>query len=455
MSRRWTSRLRRGGLALLLPLFLCAYAGELRAAPLDELLQSLQAEKARQAAALAEREARFRAERNEQKRVLEEVRKELARVRAESDRLRAAFDANQQRLREQEAILRERVADLGDLASIIRKVAGDVAAVATDNLAGAHDPKRIEAASLLVQGKELPTVAEIEALWTLMLEEMASGQRIRHEPLPVIGPDGTERQLEVTRIGPFTAWADGAFLRYLPESARFLVPARQPPARLGKVMAAYRPGAPGAVVIDPTRGSLIALEGQRADLEERLHQGGVIGYVILALGGIGLAAALFRVLRVGLERARMDRSARQGEPSATDPLGRLIRVAREHPALDAESLGLRLDEAVLAETPRLQRGISFIALLAAIAPLLGLLGTVTGIIETFQAITLFGTGDPRLMSGGISQALVTTVMGLIVAIPMFLLHNLLNERSSELVARLDERAAALVAERAARDAGHA
>jgi len=434
---------------------LATLPGGAHAGPLDELLEQLRAERAQQGALLTEREARFRAERNERKRLLEEARADLARARAESDRLRAAFDANQHTLRAQEATLNERTADLGDLGSLVRQVAGDVAALTTESMTSAHDPARSAAATALVQGRDLPTLGEIEALWELMLEEMAAGQRIRREVLPVIGADGSERRAEVTRIGPFTAWAEGAFLRYLPESARFLTPARQPAARLRAVMAGFNPGQPGPVVIDPTRGSLIVLEGQRADLQERLHQGGVIGYVILTLGGIGLAAALLRILRIGLVRARMDRSERSGEATDADPLGRLTRVARDNPGLDAEALGLRLDEAVLAETPHLQRGISFIALMAAIAPLLGLLGTVTGIIETFQAITLFGTGDPRLMSGGISQALVTTVMGLIVAIPMYLLHNVLDERSGDLIARLDERAAALVAGRAASECRHA
>ncbi|HAZ61975.1 MAG TPA: flagellar motor protein MotA [Gammaproteobacteria bacterium] len=445
----------RGSIFILFVAALAALGGGVQAGPLDELLEALRTERAEQAIALSGREARFRAELDQRKQILEEARAELARERAESDRLRAAFDANQQKLREQETVLAERTADLGDLGSIIRQVAGEVAAITAESMAGAHDPARSQAATVLVQGKDLPTLAEVEGLWSLMLEEIAAGQRIRRDSLPIVAADGLKRPVEVTRVGPFTAWADGTFLRYLPDTAGFLSPARQPSARLRAVMAGYHAGQANEVVIDPTRGSLIALEGQRADLRERLHQGGVIGYVILGLGAVGLLAALLRMLNIGLVRARMDGSRRHGQASENNPLGRLIRVSRDNPGLDAEALGLRLDEAVLAETPRLQRGIGFVALMAAIAPLLGLLGTVTGIIETFQAITLFGTGDPRLMSSGISQALVTTVMGLVVAIPMLLLHNLLHERSGELVARLDEQAAGLVAERAAGEAERA
>nr|MDJ0868637.1 MotA/TolQ/ExbB proton channel family protein [Myxococcota bacterium] len=209
------------------------------------------------------------------------------------------------------------------------------------------------------------------------------------------------------------------------------------------------PAADAVAIVDPTRGALIALLGQRADLRERIRQGGVIGYVIIGVGIVGLLNATRRIVELARLRRQIPGTNAAADGSGADsPVGRLIAVAAEHADADAETLGLRLDEAILTETPRLRRGISFVAMLAGIAPLLGLLGTVTGIIETFQAITLYGTGDPRLMSGGISQALVTTVMGLLVAIPMFLLHNLLNERSNDLVTLLDERAAGLVAERA-------
>jgi biopolymer transport protein ExbB len=135
-------------------------------------------------------------------------------------------------------------------------------------------------------------------------------------------------------------------------------------------------------------------------------------------------------------------------PRADNPLGRVLRVYEENQSADVEKLGLKLDEAILKETPALERGIMLLKVLSVVAPLLGLLGTVTGMIKTFQAITLFGTGDPKLMAGGISEALVTTVLGLVTAIPLLLLHSVVSTRSKNLVQVLDEQSVGLVAERA-------
>ena len=147
--------------------------------------------------------------------------------------------------------------------------------------------------------------------------------------------------------------------------------------------------------------------------------------------------------------AMIDKKVQQqlnDEQPADNPLGRIMTIYRKNPDIDTETLGLKLDEAILKEMPALHRGLGTLALLAAIAPLLGLLGTVTGIIETFQSITLFGTGDPRTISGGISQALVTTVMGLVTAIPLLLLHSFLSTKSNRLVHILDEKSASFVAQ---------
>jgi len=116
--------------------------------------------------------------------------------------------------------------------------------------------------------------------------------------------------------------------------------------------------------------------------------------------------------------------------------------------VDTETLNLRLEEAILKETPKLNARIAFIKIISMVAPLLGLLGTVVGMILTFQAITLFGTGDPKTMAGGISQALMTTVMGLCVAIPTVLLHAIVQTRSNSIIHVLNERAAGLLAEQA-------
>jgi biopolymer transport protein ExbB len=181
-------------------------------------------------------------------------------------------------------------------------------------------------------------------------------------------------------------------------------------------------------------------------LPERVQQGGAIGYIILVIGLFGIVLVVLRLTALGRLAAKMKRQLQEpGEASADNPLGRVLLVAGDAGERDIDAIELLLDEAILRETPALQRGLGLLKLLAAVAPLLGLLGTVTGMILTFQSITLFGTGDPKLMAGGISQALVTTVLGLIVAIPLLFSHTLLASRSRTLIQILDEQSAGLIA----------
>jgi biopolymer transport protein ExbB len=268
---------------------------------------------------------------------------------------------------------------------------------------------------------------------------------------PVVAADGLESQIEVVRVGPFTAMAGSEFLTYQPESHRFAELTRQPPGRYGRVAGDLAGSTAGytRAVVDPTRGSLLAVLVQQPGLGETIEYGGLVGYVIIALASVGLLVAmgrLFRLSEIGRSVAKQKKNIER--PHDNNPLGRVLMVYHHDPEVDKETLQLRLDEAVLKEIPRLESGLGAIKILAAIGPLMGLLGTVTGMIITFQQITLFGTGDPKLMAGGISQALVTTVMGLVMAIPLLLLHSYLSSRSGNLVHLLEEETAGIIAEQA-------
>ena len=192
----------------------------------------------------------------------------------------------------------------------------------------------------------------------------------------------------------------------------------------------------------------MALLVQTPDLRERIQQGGWIGYIILLLGAIGLLIALVRFVTLMRLEHGVSKQQKTKELNMKNPLGRILSVYTDKIAQDVETLSLKLDEAILRETPAIERGLVTLAILAAVAPMLGLLGTVSGMIETFQSITLFGTGDPKLMSGGISQALVTTELGLAVAIPILLIHSTLSSKSNRLIQILDEESAAIVARNA-------
>jgi biopolymer transport protein ExbB len=190
------------------------------------------------------------------------------------------------------------------------------------------------------------------------------------------------------------------------------------------------------MALDPSMGAILSLMVQSPDLKERLQQGGGIGYLILVLGAIGLLIVIRRGIAMLLNRRNIEAQTSADKPSEKNALGRMQLIASEMTDLNMEAIALRLDEQLAEESSLLNRGLPTVAVLAAVSPLLGLLGTVTGMIETFQSITLFGTGDPKLMSGGISQALITTQLGLAVAIPLVLFHSLLAGRANRLVEQL-------------------
>ena len=236
------------------------------------------------------------------------------------------------------------------------------------------------------------------------------------------------------------------FLRNLPATGKLIEPGRQPRQRFLDMAQNVETVDSGiqAFPIDPTRGAMLALLVQVPDLKNRIEQGGLVGYVIIFIGLIGVLISLERLILLVTTGRNVKKQLNSKKPG-DNPLGRIMQVYEKNPDIDTETLGLKLDEAILKEMPRIQRGLGALALLAAVSPLLGLLGTVTGIIETFQSITLYGTGDPRVMSGGISQALVTTVMGLLVAIPLLLSHSFLSSKSNSLIQILDEKSTAFVA----------
>jgi len=135
-------------------------------------------------------------------------------------------------------------------------------------------------------------------------------------------------------------------------------------------------------------------------------------------------------------------------PSTDNPLGRVLSCLKDDTAThDPEVLETRISEAVLRETPKLERFQPFLRMVVAAGPLLGLLGTVTGMIITFQVITEIGAGDPKVMAGGISQAMISTVLGLIIAIPILFINSVLAARSRILVQILDEQSAGMLAAR--------
>ncbi|WP_163559845.1 MotA/TolQ/ExbB proton channel family protein [Halomonas sp. NO4] len=408
-----------------------------------EALTTLRAERE---AAEARDQARL-AELLDDRAALEATLEEARAAHAEAVARRDALDEREAALTARQADLQARQAEQGD----------NLAAVLATLTRHSGELRDALSDSWLTQGRAAlpPRLEDVEVLELEHLEGLAdglmaltveSGRAVRFTA-PVAGHDGEVTAQPVVRLGAVAAFTDADLLRRgSNDEALSVVP--RTPAAVAETLAAFHAGESQRLALDPTRGDVVAALAQQPTLIERFHQGGAVGYVVVALGGLGLLVALGQyayLLRVSLtvRRQRRDLSRLRDD----NPLGRVLARFR---ALEAdqppEALEARLDEAVLAELPRLERGQPLVKLLAAVAPLLGLLGTVTGMIVTFQAITVFGTGDPQRMAGGISQALVTTVLGLITAVPLLFAHTALSARSRHLAGAVEGEASAALAE---------
>lgn len=415
---------------------------------LDHLLRQVEDAHKEDARIRKEREQRFLAVNADQKTLLQALRVRVAAQRERGEQLRQQHADNEQALQTLQAALNARSGNLGELFGTVRHSAGDLQALLRDSLVSAQYPERAEWLDILAKSKQLPSITELERFWLLLQQEIDQSGQVSRFTAQVTATDGITTPREVIRISVFTAIADGHYLHFQPDKNRFTVLARQPGGQLQKLASSFASQYSGyaPMMIDPTRGGLLSMLMQTPTLPERVQQGGAIGYIILAIGLFGVFLVLLRLTALGRVATRMNRQLQEpGQASDNNPLGRVLLAAEDAGDRDIDAIELLLDEAILRETPALQRGLGLLKLLAAVAPLLGLLGTVTGMILTFQSITLFGSGDPKLMAGGISQALVTTVLGLIVAIPLLFSHTLLASRSRTLIQILDEQSAGLIA----------
>ena len=411
-------------LAILLALALPAMTPGLAAQTLDELAREVREAALSEARINEAREARFLSDRDRQRELLEEARAELADENARSDM---------------------RISGTGGL------TAGEVQAALDDSMVTAQLPGRTAFLSDLAQRRELPTVTELRQLWSAMVTEIAESGEVVSFAAPVERASGEREEREVVRVGVFNAVSGGLFLDWDTgrSPAHLIELPRQPAARFGDMAERLQGATPGEVMpmsIDFTRGQILrAVVRTKTPLERVRQDGGVVGYIIIAVGALGLLLCLWKLVALARTGRGIRRQIGGGAAGGSNPLGRVLAVYSDHRDIDLETLELKLDEAILRETAPIETGLGFIKVLFVVAPLLGLLGTVVGMIATFQMITLFGTGDPRMMAGGISTALVTTVLGLAVAIPLTLLHSYLQGKARGLVQVLEEQAAGIVA----------
>ena len=416
---------------------------------LDALLDIVRQGKVNETEEYRQREAEFRGAKDRQSGLRTEAQAAQRAEERRSDRLEAQFASNDDKLTELEQEFTNELGALKEVLGVLQLVSGDTRSRLESSLTSTQFEGREEFITALIQktssGTQLPSIEEIERLWYEVQREMTEQGRVVTFDRAVKLNDGSEVIVPVTRVGVFNIAMDGKYLKY--EQGLVAELDSQPESRFMDSATGLQKSTSGfaAFGLDPSRGSILALLIQRPGFEERIEQGGTTGNLIIAVGGIGILLFLERVIFLSLASGKVKAQIRSETINENNPLGRVLAVHEANRGTDVETLELKIDEAILKEMPPLERFLTMIKLISAIAPLMGLLGTVTGMIETFQAMTLFGTGDPQVMAGGISAALMTTVLGICVALPMLFLHSLVNGMSQRIVHTIEEQSAGIIA----------
>jgi biopolymer transport protein ExbB len=431
----------------------------------DEIMAKIREAREAEAAVIVERSNEFRAKLEEQQRLVREANRMRDEAEALSTRLDNQYNDNEQRIEDLTSLLTIAQGNLGELFGVTRQIAGEAATSLSDSLINtqivtpAGEENRVDFLRRLAAATALPSIRELEDLWLNLMVEIQHRGEVARYTAPVLQEDGvTLEPTEVVRVGQFGAVGDGEYLGYLPNNNTLFKLSRQPGAGFmaadGWMMdlaenlqentsgTGYVP-----MLVDPSSGPLLGLYVLRPDPIERIYNGEVVGWVIVAVGIIGVIVAVLQYLYLFyMKTAVAAQMKRLNQPQKNNPLGRLLISANETAGDRPEVVELRISEAVLREIPRLERFQAFLRLAVAAGPLLGLIGTVIGMIITFESITASGSSDPKLMAEGIGQAMIATVLGLGIAIPLLFLNAGLVSMSRAIVQILDEQSTGLLAE---------
>jgi len=368
----------------------------------------------------------------ERKTLLADAKRKLESEKKRNTSLEAAFEANEKALADLEEKLEIKIGVLGELFGVTRQYAGELLASTENSVVFYEYPERPEILKDIGQ-EQVHSLEQLENLWISYFDEIVAGSEIKSFEANITNPDGQNFSGNVIRYGLFSASHDGKFLRPVSSLNSFQLLAKQPESMYTKTLRKHaRSDEYSNLSIDPTRGFLLSLYLDKANWLERIAQGKSIGFVIILVGLFGLVFSAFKILKL---REFSKEVHSESKNSISDHMDKLIK-----PGASRETKENILDEFIINYSSKIEWGNNWVKFFAAVAPLLGLLGTVIGMIETFQAITLFGTGDPKQMAGGISQALVTTMLGLIVAAPLLGLYTYLSEKTESIVQILEEKA---------------
>ena len=433
-----------------------------QASTLGDLLNLVEGDRVAESEEYRQRLQEFEQNANRQQEILDITDGRIVDQEQTQAQLSDNFEANEVIIRDKRETLRDRRGDLNELFGTLQGVAGDFLSTFQNSLISAQYPGRVEAVSDFIEkaGSTINQleIAEIERFWFFMQQEMTESARVVTYNADVTLPTGETANRTVTRIGAFNAISDGDYLSYNGDIGHLQVLPKQPKANIVAAALSLEESTSGLtkVGIDPTGGVggqvMANLVNFPSAQEQVQANAGVIGNIIIAVGIIGMILGFYRLLVLSLVSIKVRNQLKNDKPVKNNPLGRVLLVAEANPTSDTETLELKLGEAILHETPSLESLLTIIKMIATIAPLGGLLGTVTGMIVVFQQITVYGAGDPTIMAGGISSALMTTVLGIVVAIPTIFIHTVLKSRSDSIIHILEEQATGMIAAKAERAA---
>ncbi len=441
--------------AALMSVSTLSFAQDPKAQSLDQLLQLIKESKINETKEHRQREATFKREKSKQQALLAKAKADKKRLEALSRQKEKEYAEQEQVVNAKRKQLDERLGSLKELFGHLTTVAGDLRQTLKDSVTSAQYPGRGDFIDGLIakmtSNTQLPKLEEIERVWYELQREIIEGGKVVKFNSTVTLPDGNKSEQEVVRVGVHNLVSNGKYLTFNGDTGSVSELARQPGGGFLSQTSDLQNASAGFTRfgLDPTGpqgGSFLRALINSPNLIERWHQGGYVGYFITAVFIVAIILGILRTLILSGMTSKVKSQLKASKANPNNPLGRVLKVAEDNGGSDTESLELKLAEAILKERPAIESGLSWLKLVAMLGPLLGLLGTVTGMIMTFQAITIFGAGDPKAMAGGISGALVTTVLGLLVAIPITLLHTYVGGKAKKLLHVLEEQSAGIVAE---------
>lgn len=349
------------------------------------------------------------------------------------------------------------------LASVMRVMQKDLAkAIESSSLYPVYNNEKFDTLQDVRRTEMVPSLPTLTILADMAFSEIELASTPHVKEGTFVGRDGNSVQGKIITLGRFlngyVTDSEAGYLWPSKSAEQMIAYPSLPEKSAKKILAEFSSGDSDLVSLDLSGGAAMAKFAQKSGISERVKEGGPLVWPILVIGLVAIVIIFERLLTILRSYSHSDQTMSLIEKHSagnnwdsltkitkeTKPLQRVLSCAVNNRTLDRESLEATVHECLMREARAFERFLPTLGVLGAIAPLLGLLGTVTGMINTFQTITIYGTGDPRMMAGGISEALVTTMLGLIVAIPIMFFHNFLTRRSTSIVDDIEEKAVMVV-----------